>query len=101
MADLFKLYTDSDIALYNSGNIRNDFELNKGPLWFSYVQNVLDDSLIVKKLTGKDVLRALEMSIDSLPLGTKGSFLQVSGIRFTYSSKRPIGSRIVNVWLGK
>ncbi len=30
MADLFRLYTNSDIALYNSGNIRNDMFLPKG-----------------------------------------------------------------------
>jgi hypothetical protein len=42
--------------------------------------NVIDDALVVKQLTGKEIKQALEISVDSLPLGTKGSFLQVSGI---------------------
>lgn len=41
------------------------------------------------------------MSIDSLPKGTKGSFLQVSGLKFTYETKRPIGSRVVRVNVGR
>jgi 2',3'-cyclic-nucleotide 2'-phosphodiesterase (5'-nucleotidase family) len=39
--------------------------------------------------------------VDCLPLGTKGSFLQVSGIKFTYSTKRPPGSRIRNIWINE
>lgn len=80
MADLFRQYMDVDIAFCNSGNVRNDCVLQKGELWFSDVMNVIDDALVVKQLTGKQIKQALEISVDSLPLGTKGSFLQVSGI---------------------
>lgn len=53
----------------------------------------------MKELTGKEILAALELSVDSLPLGTKGSFLQVSGIKFEYSTKRPPGSRVKHIWV--
>lgn len=99
LADLYRLYVDCDIAFANAGNVRSDCVLEKGELWFSDVKNIIEDTLIVKELTGKQILKALEQSIDSLPLGTKGSFLQVSGIRFTYSLKRPPGSRLMNIWI--
>lgn len=47
-----RLYLDADIAIANSGSIRNDCILPKGPLKYSEVSNIINDGLVVKALTG-------------------------------------------------
>jgi 5'-nucleotidase len=97
VADLMRLYVNSDIALANSGSIRNDCILPAGPLKYSEVSNIINDALVVKALPGKVVLQALEHSIKGLPAGFNGSFLHVSGVTFKFNSNLPPGSRIIEV----
>ena len=55
------------------------------------------NTLVVVEVTGNDITKALENGIrgveksDDLP----GSFLQVSGLSFTYDSSKPEGSRVL------
>lgn len=53
MADLARLYYDSDCCIINSGAIRNDALIKAGPLTYSMVSNIINDNLVVKKVPGK------------------------------------------------
>jgi 2',3'-cyclic-nucleotide 2'-phosphodiesterase (5'-nucleotidase family) len=59
VADLMRLYTESDVAFAHAGTIRNDCVLPAGPLKYSEVSNIINDALVVKAIPGKLLLRAL------------------------------------------
>lgn len=52
-----------------------------------------DDGIVVLSLRGAQILAALERSVSFAPQRSSG-FLQVSGLRFTYSTDKPGGQRI-------
>jgi len=53
LADLAKLYFDADCCIINSGAIRNDALFKAGPLTYSMISNIINDSLVVKEVPGK------------------------------------------------
>ena len=81
VTDALKFVGNSDIGLINAGSIRES--IKKGNITFNHVLNTLPFSakIIVKEISGKDILDALEFSTKALPK-TSSKFLQVSGIKF-------------------
>ena len=81
VTDAIKSAGKSDIGLINAGSVRKSFW--KGNITFNHVLDTLPFSvrIIVKKVSGKDILDALEFSTRLLP-DTSSTFLQVSGIKF-------------------
>lgn len=53
-----------------------------------------EDVCVVLRLSGRDILLALENGVSQLPK-QEGRFPQVSGIRFTFDASRPAGSRVL------
>ena len=76
---------NTDIAFVNGGGIR--VQLNAGDLTLNDILKVhpFGNSLTVIKVTGQQVLDALEWSVHSLP-GEFGGFDHVSGITFEYDA---------------
>jgi len=64
------------------------------------MSNVIEDKIIVKLLPGSAIIKMLEYAIKGLPHSFMGSFLLVSGIKYTYDlTKTP---RIQSViWNGE
>jgi len=81
LTDLSRLYYDSNIAVINSGMVRNDTIIPKGRLTYSKISNIIDSQMIVKKVNGKAILDMLEYSVSQYP-GFAGQFLFVSGLSF-------------------
>ncbi len=81
---MFRIYYASDIALLNSGCIRNDAILPEGPIKLSKMSNIIDDQVIVKLVPGSAVIKMLEYAVKGLPHSFMGSFLLVSGVKYTY-----------------
>lgn len=87
-------YTKADVAFQNAGGIgdviiKNEFTLND-------INNILkyDNELITLNLTGEELIAILEHSMQRMGYG---SFLQVGGINFVYSSStKTIKSATVN-----
>ena len=81
VTDALKFVGNSDISLINAGSIRES--IKKGNITFNHVLNTLPFSakIIVKEVSGRDILDALEFSTKALPK-TSSKFLQVSGIKF-------------------
>ena len=88
VADLARAYFDSDCCVINSGSIRNDAMIKSGLLNYSVISNIINDILIVKEVPGSALLEMLEYSISNLPNTFAGSFLLISGIRFTYDYRK-------------
>jgi 5'-nucleotidase/UDP-sugar diphosphatase len=84
------------IAMQNGGGIRE--AIPAGPITLGEIMTVLPfgNTLATIKLTGAEMKAALEHSVSKAP-SESGGFLHVSGMKFTYDSSLPIGSRVLTV----
>jgi 5'-nucleotidase len=100
IADAFRQATGADVALINGGSIRADTTFVPGALSKHDVQAMLPFSNEVLKIevTGKILRQALENGVSqSGPGAEPGRFPQVSGIRFSFDTTAPVGSRVKQV----
>jgi 2',3'-cyclic-nucleotide 2'-phosphodiesterase (5'-nucleotidase family) len=92
ISDIMREYTGTEIFLMNSGKIRNGLE--KGPVTLGDLYNIMpyEGNLVSVNMTGEQILRILE---SSCAFKMSKSFLQVSGISFTFDSSRKAGDRVM------
>lgn len=90
--------TGAQIAFTNGGNIRAT--IKAGDITKGDILTVLPFSnyIVVKKVTGKDILDALELSVTAYP-ELAGGFLHVGGMRFTFDPNKKAGSRVISATL--
>lgn len=102
MADALRLAArpqGAQAALFNGGGIRAGLkagDVTAGDLLTMYP---FGDSVATFELSGKDLLAALEHGVslaDKPAASGTGRFLQVSGLRFAFDSRRPVGQRVVS-----
>jgi 2',3'-cyclic-nucleotide 2'-phosphodiesterase (5'-nucleotidase family) len=88
--------SETVIAMQNAGGIRA--AINAGPLTVGEVLTTLPfgNTLATVKLTGQEIKDLLEISVGVAPL-ENGGFLQVSGMKFEYSSKLAKGNRVTKM----
>ncbi|MEC2055428.1 5'-nucleotidase C-terminal domain-containing protein [Peribacillus psychrosaccharolyticus] len=94
MLDKAKEYNpETVIAFQNGGGIRE--AINEGDITVGEVLTTLPfgNTLATMKLSGAEIKEALEHSVSLEPL-ENGGFLHVSGMKFTYDSTKPAGSRV-------
>lgn len=101
IADAMRARTGAQIALTNAGGIRTD--LVQGPLTVAQVYEVIPfgDTLVLLKMKGAEVLRAIEDGLDAGlkkdPKAFPGNpLVYVSGIAFEVDPAKPNGSRVAN-----
>jgi 5'-nucleotidase len=99
LADLAKSEFGTDLALVNSGQVRDS--IPAGPVDLTRVLRVLpfSSTLVTLSISGQELRAALENSASRLPVGN-GRFLQVSGLTVTYDPQAPVGSRVRDVMVG-
>lgn len=78
--------------------MRNDTIIKSGQLTYSTVSNIINDVLVVKEVSGSIILEMLEYSVFNLPNTFAGSFLFVSGIKYTYDYRK--NPRVQSVEIG-
>ncbi len=103
VADSLRQATGADVALINGGTIRADTIYEPGPLSKHDVLAILPfGTEIVKiELTGETLRRALEHGVgQSGPGAEPGRFPQVSGLRFSFETSSPAGSRVKKITIG-
>ena len=81
VADAIRNVGEGDISMINAGSVRTD--LMRGNITFQNVLDILPFSadIIIKEVSGQDVIDALEYGMKNLPDKTS-RFPQVSGISF-------------------
>ncbi|KAL8800730.1 MAG: hypothetical protein Q9182_004973 [Xanthomendoza sp. 2 TL-2023] len=102
IADAVRAFYDSDIALVNSGGIRCDRIIKPtsiGEKTALTVKDMIDilpftNPFVVKRLSGTQLLRALENSLSDAH--TDGRFFQLSGLRIKASWSLPSMRRLLN-----
>ncbi len=84
------------IALQNGGGIRA--AIDQGDITLGDILTVLPfgNTLATMELTGDQIIEALEHGVSQAPK-ENGGFLHVSGMKYTYDSSQPSGSRVQTV----
>lgn len=92
ITDAMREYFSADIAIHNSGGIRAN--ISKGEITYRDCYNVdaLSNTAVLMKMTGEQILKVLEVGVNG-----HHAIFQVSGIKFKYSSRKPINERILEV----
>lgn len=95
-ADAVRSISGADIGFVNGGNIR--VSIPTGDITFGKVAELFPfgNTIQVKKITGEDLLKVLEISVSGYP-ATQGGFLQVSGLTFAFDPSKDAGSRVQDV----
>jgi 2',3'-cyclic-nucleotide 2'-phosphodiesterase (5'-nucleotidase family) len=88
--------TNTVIALQNGGGVRTT--IKAGNVTLENVLAVLPfgNTLAIMNLTGAEIKAALEHAVKDAPVA-HGGFLQVSGMKFTYDSTKPVGQKVVTM----
>ncbi|WML58808.1 5'-nucleotidase C-terminal domain-containing protein [Neobacillus sp. PS2-9] len=85
------------IALQNGGGVR--VTLPAGNITLANIFTVLPfgNALAIMDLKGSEIKEALEIGVKTAPATANGAFLQVSGLKFTYDSTKPVGEKVQSV----
>eukprot|EP00808_Paulinella_micropora_P022281 g61603.t1 len=102
--DVMRTVTGTDIAVVNSGAIRDS--INAGSVSAKSILTVFqfDSSISVVEVSGAQLRAILEHSVSRVnasdPYSSNGRFLQVSGVQFSWNLDEPVGSRVydISVW---
>lgn len=98
VADAYRIGTNADVALVNSGAMRLDDMIGPGEIGAHVVESVFlfaDETRVVSfVVSGARLRELLEHGVSPQRLGT-GAYPQVSGVRFTFDPRQPNGRRIV------
>lgn len=100
IADAFRQQTGADVAIMNGGSIRADTIIEAGDLTRRDVLSILPfpNPVVKLEVTGAILRQALEHGVSrSREDKQPGRFPQVSGLRFTFDARRPVGSRVTEV----
>lgn len=99
VADAQRWATGSQIALMNPGGIRSDLPAGDVTWGALYSVSPFGNDLVQVKMTGAQVLRALNDQWRVVGDEVRVKILQPSGICFTYDDSRELGDRIVSASL--
>jgi len=100
LADSLRKIGKTDIALLNSGGIRSNTQYPAGQLTLKDVISWLpfENRVVRSSLTGRAIKAALENGVSGIQDDNEpGSFPVVSGLKFTYDARSPIGQRVTQV----
>jgi 2',3'-cyclic-nucleotide 2'-phosphodiesterase (5'-nucleotidase family) len=98
IADIMRSVSKAEVTIINGGGIRTS--IRKGEIRVKDVYSVLpfDNYIVAIKLTGKQIVEALEHGLSGIEEG-EGRFPQISGMRLRYSLAGPKGKRVKEVHL--
>jgi 5'-nucleotidase len=100
VTDAFRRATAADVALMNGGSIRADAVMGPGVLTRRDVLSILPfkNKVLKLQISGSLLRSALEHGVArSAEDPEPGRFPQVSGIRFSFDTSRPAGSRVTKI----
>lgn len=98
IADIMRSVSKAEVTIINGGGIRTS--IRKGEIRVKDVYSVLpfDNYIVAIKLTGKQIVEALEHGLSGIEEG-EGRFPQISGMTLRYSLAGPKGKRVKEVHL--
>ena len=105
IADTYRKAANADIGFVNGGSIRADLTYNPGVLTKRDVLSILpfNNPIVKVEITGKTLKEILEHGVARSGAGEDGEpgrFPQVSGIKFSFDTTKPVGSRVSEIFVG-
>lgn len=103
VADTYRKWGQTDVALFNGGSIRSNTTYGPGTLTKRDILSILpfENHIVKVEITGKTLRAALEHGVSRIvESAEEGRFPQVSGLTFTFDGRRPSGARVVDVLVG-
>ncbi|MFN7926485.1 MAG: 5'-nucleotidase C-terminal domain-containing protein [Blastocatellia bacterium] len=100
ITDAFRAAVGADVTILNGGSIRSNTTYGPGALTKRDVLSILPfENLIVKvEVKGATLRQALEHGVSKIAIETEvGAFPQVSGMSYSYDTRKPPGARLVEV----
>lgn len=91
-ADAMRETAGTDLCFTNEGGIRADIPAGNITVGTIFKVSPFDNTIATSKMTGAQVKALLEQSAKS-----KVGYLQVSGLKYTFDSSKPEGSRVLSV----
>jgi 5'-nucleotidase len=90
IGDIFRTEYDTDFYLANSGTLRSNYIIEKGPITKKTIMNIFPylDIIVVAQMTGKTFKEALENGVSQYP-NYDGRFPVVSGVKFSFDPEKP------------
>eukprot|EP01083_Nonionella_stella_P025309 69702_1 len=98
ICDIVRNAYQCDIVLLCGGGIRSDKIHKKGAISYKDILDLVpfQDPIIVKRISGKNIITAIQHSIKNLPK-LDGRFAHVSGLKYVYDSSKKSDERLINV----
>ncbi|XP_060517540.1 trifunctional nucleotide phosphoesterase protein YfkN isoform X2 [Cylas formicarius] len=95
ICDVVLAATGADLVILNSGTFRSDQVHPAGDFTMRDLTNIIPmrDHLVVLKVTGQQILEALENGVSMYPK-LEGRFPQVAGVSFAFNPTKPPGQRV-------
>ncbi|MDC0601753.1 bifunctional metallophosphatase/5'-nucleotidase [Aliiglaciecola sp.] len=99
VTDAMVEYTGADIAIINSGGIRGDTQYTQDQLFTR--KDLVDElpfraGVITIEISGAAIKEAIEAGVSEYQL-LRGKFPQVSNLSILFDSRRPAGSRVIEL----
>lgn len=91
-ADAMRATAGTDVCFTNEGGIRADIPAGNITVGTIFKVSPFDNTIAKSSMTGEQIKALLELSAKS-----KVGYLQVSGLKYTFDSTKPEGSRILSV----
>ncbi len=98
VCDVLRYYTGADIAIYNGGGIRASADLGEITLEMAMEILAFNNEVVTLEMTGAEIIATLEHGVSSYG-EVSGKFLQVSGLRFFFDPAKPVGERVMMVFV--
>ncbi|MFO8034595.1 MAG: 5'-nucleotidase C-terminal domain-containing protein [Candidatus Bipolaricaulota bacterium] len=98
VCDVLRYYTGADVAVYNGGGIRASADLGEITLESAMEILAFNNEVVTLKMTGAEIIAVLEHGV-SVYGEVAGKFLQVGGLRFFFDPDRPVGERVLMVFV--
>jgi 2',3'-cyclic-nucleotide 2'-phosphodiesterase (5'-nucleotidase family) len=100
ITDAYRVMQKTEISLQNAGGIRSS--VRPGEIMRSDVISILPfgNTIVRFKIQGADLLTALENGVSQVEQ-KGGRFPQISGMCLSFDPSRPVGQRILKVFVGK
>lgn len=98
ITDAMRELTGADIAVNNGGGICASIEIGDITKRNLITTFPYGNYVVTTKVTGQDIKDMLEHSVDGYPEPMQ-YFLQVSGMKFSFDSKKAVGSRVYGIYI--
>ncbi|MEO0078414.1 MAG: 5'-nucleotidase C-terminal domain-containing protein, partial [candidate division WOR-3 bacterium] len=92
ITDAMREYARADIAVHNSAGIRANIPEGEVTFRHVYAIDIFGNTLVTGTYTGQQVKEMLEVSVNG-----HHAIFQVSGLKMTYTKRKPIGQRVLSV----